>query len=136
MSRPGNLPIIQEYIDSRLLSFDVRWHCVADSQKVKYKSNGIRCEWGECDIQGVGGPQRNVALDRITEGWVWFLDDDNIPHPDFDRQMVRAIADHPDAAAFVFSQDTLNGKVNSTRHAAPENVRHGEIDLARVRRSP
>jgi glycosyltransferase involved in cell wall biosynthesis len=28
-----------------------------------------------------GNPQRNIALDNITDGYVYFLDDDNLVHP-------------------------------------------------------
>jgi len=36
-----------------------------------------------CRFSVAGSRQRNFALDHITEGLVWMLDDDNEMHPDF-----------------------------------------------------
>lgn len=40
----------------------------------------------KCLKGGVSGNlQRNYALDKINDGWVYFLDDDNIIHPNFEK---------------------------------------------------
>ena len=38
----------------------------------------------ECSIIGkVGNPQRNVGINYVDDGYIYFLDDDNIIHPNF-----------------------------------------------------
>jgi hypothetical protein len=128
VSRAANLPVIQHLLESRLPSFDVRWHVVADSNRTQIPA-GTRCHFaGETADQGHGEGQRNHALDQIAEGLVWFCDDDNLPHAAFDRELAAAVTEHPDAAGFVFGQFDAGGRL--VRAAAPENVRRGGIDMA------
>lgn len=72
----------------------------------------------------VGHDQRNAALDLIMQGSIYFLDDDNILHPEF-YQVEYYIREY---GVIVFNQIDKEGRRRLT--AAPENVRVGGIDTA------
>ena len=127
-SRPQNLEIIRYYLDHRLPSFDVRWYVVVDTSvtDMPVEVPGAFLLGGVAH-KGFGGVQRNWAIDRITEGLVWFLDDDNIPHPKFDAVLRDAVS----ASAFnsfVLGQESAMGI--PVRDARRENVRLAGVDLA------
>jgi len=82
------------------------------------------------EASGVAGhAQRNHALERVAEGWIVFVDDDNLLHPSLPGLLADAVRRRPDAGAVVFDQDLGDGEV---RRAAPENVRVGGIDSAQL----
>src|ERR1700722_16799221 len=60
---------------------------------------------GDCS----GAPQKNLCLEVIKEGWVYFLDDDNLVPPNFEETLLKAIKDHPLALAFIFNQTLRDG---------------------------
>ena len=83
---PENLPYLAVTIAPGRDLFDLTWRVVFD---------GARCQ--PVDFPGaivtvashprsiVGNHQKNDALDHTQDGWVYFLDDDNLVHPDFFR---------------------------------------------------
>ena len=129
VSRPENLACIQRHLAERLKSFDVRWHCVADSNHVTAQPPEINSHfWGQSDTSDcAGGAQKNFALDRIDEGWVYFLDDDNTIHPQFDQALATAIRSKPDCVGHVFGQ--VDGSPRVLRQAARQFVRNSRLDL-------
>lgn len=69
-----------------------------------------------------GSDKMNRCLDNITHGWVWILDNDNLIHPSFIKELTKILKE-TDKKALVFSQ--VNGK-----KACPENIHIGCIDIA------
>lgn len=96
-------------------------------------------DWGSVDfewhlrydlgLEHIGGQAvKNAMLDSITDGWVWFLDDDTLAHPSL-YSAVERIADSGLASAVVVSQDRHDGRI---LEAAPENVAVNEIDIGQA----
>jgi hypothetical protein len=82
--RPANLDAIFNSIN-----FDIvhRWYIVYDTTRNrtysrKYADHPKIVELECSHPGGVGHPQRNHALSIIEDGFVYFVDDDNIIHPD------------------------------------------------------
>ena len=108
-SRPQNLPAMAESIKPGRSMFDVIWMVVFDN--------------GECKESVVGNYQRNCALDAITDGWVYFLDDDTIIHPDFFSELAKA-----NTSAVAFEQDLGTW----VRKVVPSEMRVCHIDMGQV----
>ena len=107
-SRPENL----ERVARSLAATPCHWHVRFDIER-----------------QYVGGQEvKNVLLDEIHDGWVFFLDDDTLMHPKLYRRLGTLFEEGgPDA--FVVSQ---RHSVLGILHAAPENVHVGGIDIGQV----
>lgn len=77
----------------------------------------------------VGGQKlKNDALDTISDGWVWMLDDDTIAH----SEILQAWAQHAkiaDVTAVIFGQLRADGR---TLVADPKNARRGMIDIGQA----
>lgn len=115
---------------------DVSWHIVFDTNHVKevdvkilgelYKN---KAELYFRDGDGWGLSNLNDILKALPEGYVFHLDDDNMMHPDYYRQMSIANSIWPDKKVFCYGQElTLQG--DNFRYASPENTVVGSIDLA------
>jgi hypothetical protein len=112
-SRPQNLGAIAAAIQEQLLDyFQISWIVEFDE-----KMAGTI----------IGNRQKNRGLDRVSEGWIWFLDDDNTIHPDFAQQIHLHVTRLPDAGILFFHQDLGDGEI---RTVEPSTVRVHEIDLA------
>ena len=83
-SRPENLPKLFNSINFDKID---KWIIVYDTSKNRNYNkiflNYPKISEYEKDGGISGNPQRNYAIDLINDGWVYFLDDDNIIHPDF-----------------------------------------------------
>ena len=108
-SRPQNLSAIAESIKPGRSLFDVIWMVVFDNRECKESING--------------GHQRNCALDAIMDGWVYFLDDDTIIHPDLFSELAKVAA-----PAVAFEQDLETW----IRKVAPSEMRVCHIDMGQV----
>jgi hypothetical protein len=136
-SRPENLSKILPTVEPGREFFELYWYIVFDwgraaitDELLDYldEHNDFIIYGLKSDSNGVSGnSQRNQALDWITKGWVWFLDDDNLPHSNFFSCISQAINDCPDAEAFIFEQVFANGWV---RKVNPLMVRETHIDQA------
>lgn len=76
-------------------AFDIKWWIVFDPTKVRPGNHFVKLFWNFNDNAGFetktfwcatekgsyGNEQRNFALDHIMDGWVLYLDDDNLIHP-------------------------------------------------------
>lgn len=79
-SRPENLDVVSKSIN--IPKENYRWIVVFDSETIP--ENIPECE-AYCikDVNSVAGfGQRNLALELITEGWVYLQDDDTVMHPE------------------------------------------------------
>lgn len=72
---------------------------------------------------------RNAALDRIDDGHIVWLDDDNALHPDLLARIGSEAATDSDVA-LVFDQVNPDGGLRL--RAAPENMRYTGVDTAQV----
>jgi len=83
--RQSNLPRLYESICFEKIQ---KWIIVYDTSKDrKYEKMYVghsKILEVECnDIGVVGHPQRNYGMDLVEDGFFYFLDDDNIIHPNF-----------------------------------------------------
>lgn len=86
-SRPGNLPRLARSLASLANphGYGLRWWVIfdADAPGEVPPAKGWAIEAAALPSPGNWGhAQANLALDRISHGFVWILDDDNLPHPD------------------------------------------------------
>ena len=80
--RPQNLPKIYESMNFEYID---KWIIVYDTSKNRSYSRIFtehpKIIEAECDDDGVvGHPQRNFALNFVSKGFIYFLDDDNLMH--------------------------------------------------------
>jgi hypothetical protein len=83
--RPSNLDTIYKSIQFDLIH---KWYIVYDTSKNRsyekiYRSHPKIIELECSDVGIAGNPVRNLAISLIDDGFIYFLDDDNIIHPDF-----------------------------------------------------
>ena len=83
--RSENLPTLFESIDFNHVE---KWIIVYDTSRERSYTwqfvNNPQIIETDCNVEGTAGhPQRNYGLNYVTSGSVYFLDDDNIIHPDF-----------------------------------------------------
>jgi len=128
-SRPDNLPRMLPGIEAGGLSFDLDWRIVFDLSVCQpVDVPGAKLDAVSVEGSRFGNAQRNLALDAIGDGWVYFLDDDNAIHPDFYRLLLAAMKAQPAKLAFAFDQELSIGH----RHASPESMLVNCIDMAQV----
>lgn len=108
-SRPQNLPAMAESIKPGRSLFDVIWLIVFDNK--------------ECTESVVGNFQRNCALDAVSDGWIYFLDDDTVLHPDFFSELAKV-----KSKAVAFEQDLGTW----VRKVAPSEMRCCHVDMGQV----
>jgi len=135
-SRPENLRRMCENINNigsdAQGSVKIFWYIVHDAE------NPAKCDIGcytnTMAIKGgvSGNLQRNLALDRLIRSrklsfWVYFLDDDNIMHPNFVPELRKAVETYPSAKGFIFSQELPAGGIRISEH---DSVKVCHIDQA------
>jgi hypothetical protein len=86
VTRPDNLYLIYPTLPWHW--FDLTWICVMDdhcsrSRYDKIFGHGIIWEHCHDPLSVYGNAQRNMALDKVFDGLIYFLDDDTIMHPLF-----------------------------------------------------
>jgi len=84
---------------------------------VKYTKGGVS-----------GNKQRNLALEEISNGWLYFLDDDNLVHPDFFKVADEIISNNNKLKCIFFSQ--VKNEKGEIRGVEPNHVRVNFIDQA------
>jgi hypothetical protein len=92
VSRPYNIKVITENIRSVITKCEVRWYLIVDNLKVDKFVAPKDCYYYDSipgDISGA--PQKNKALDLIDSGWVYFLDDDNLMHEQYEECFLEKI---------------------------------------------
>ena len=124
--RPDNLPRIMKSMDFTKVN---KWYIVYDTSKARSYPrqflNHPQIIELECNNECPGGnPQRNLGLDHIQDGYVYFLDDDNIIHPRFYDIYNRLDEEN----IYLFDQAYLKEGAISIRSG--NRVRIGSIDTA------
>jgi glycosyltransferase involved in cell wall biosynthesis len=74
----------------------------------------------------------NKTIDKINEGWIYMLDDDNILHENFYEKIYSYMSSNPNSKAFIFSQKIggIDFTGQDVRYSHPDNVKVGKIDMA------
>ena len=142
-TRPENLVRVKKSIfDNKPAAIEIIWNVVFDSKKVttlptsllqELKCKDTRFHFTECgDWKCQYHYSNHLMTYYIRDGFVYFVDDDNILHENFYSSILKLYAENPNARGFVFSQ-WVGGRDFSKldiRIGAPENVAVGSIDLA------
>jgi glycosyltransferase involved in cell wall biosynthesis len=82
--RSDNLPKLFESIDFTKIAKWIIVYDISRDRKYKYQFNHPQIVEMECDKVGAyGHPQRNVGIKQVEDGFIYFLDDDNVIHPGF-----------------------------------------------------
>jgi len=141
--RPQYLSAIYENL-SEINEFDIKWFTIFDpicassvdewSVQVHRAPPPQKPSRGKLSVEiavadktgGWGGSKRSYAISVINEGWCYFLDDDNLMHPNFPCLFRKALDAQPDAQVIVFHQARRDGSIRL--HAAPEKMRGCHFD--------
>lgn len=129
-SRPENLEKLKNSID-----FPCRWIIVHDAtEEERAPVFPLEPTWiREYFVPGKisGYPQKNFALDHLKlmeySGWVYFLDDDNLMHPDWFDTLNKFVEFMPNCRGFIFGQHLPDG---SFRINGVDDIRVCHIDQA------
>lgn len=94
--RPANLDLMFKSIDFDLI---YRWYIVYDTTRNrtytrKYPGHPKIIELESSDVGISGNAQRNAALNIVEDGFVYFLDDDNVVHPDLWVELPKMTSNH------------------------------------------
>lgn len=128
-SRPYNLPMLAASIEPGRKLFAITWRVVFDGARLKWHEvPGAVAEIATHAESQFGNHQRNYGLMATQEGWVYFLDDDTVMHPDFFTGLNAAIRQHPGARGFAFPQI----KRKRIRGAAAETMKVRMVDMGQV----
>lgn len=130
-SRPHNLPSMLPGIEAAAHCLgEVDWRIVFDPSVCQpVDMPGAKMEVVDVPGSRFGNGQRNAALDKINDGWIYFLDDDNLMHPDFCAGLIRAMRDEPSKLAFAFHQQV---EPHNVRRAYPDEMRVNHIDIGQI----
>jgi glycosyltransferase involved in cell wall biosynthesis len=138
-SRTKNLLKVKESIfktDSNIIwwiTFDTSILKDIDAELLsELQSDKIKLFFKKSSQNDYGHAFINDAIDKISDGWVYVLDDDNILHEDFIQTLTDKIKENPDKRAFIFNQK-VDGKDFTkldVRLAKPENMKPQLIDMA------
>ena len=105
------------------INFSCKWYIMFDGEKGDEKFKDLQFlnkDWIVTDYtkEGVWGyPQRNLALDKIKEGWVFVLDDDNLIHPSFYEITKDIITKNPTMRGIFYSQQITTSNIRKVEHA-------------------
>jgi hypothetical protein len=125
--RPQNLNQIYWSIKPYAPFYDIRWIIVYDMEVIPAPPFPDEPWIERYQHQRPGGiaghAQRNFALNLVTEGFVWQLDDDNIVHPRFFEILTEAILEK-NKGFILFPQILNNGTIRNL------DIRVGYIDNA------
>ena len=139
-TRPNQLLKVKDSI-FKTIHFDIKWWVVFDTRVIKDIDadflSDLQLLGGEAlYFKGENGDYGHTLLsktiDRIKDGFVYFLDDDNIVHENFYDKIYKSIKENPEKKGFIFSQK-VGGKDWTgldIREANPENTRVQHIDMA------
>ena len=100
VSRELNLYYI-EYELRKIKNLDIRWYLVFDGISMTSLKIPKDIKYYHAEISNPkkrdssGAVQKNIALSKITEGWIYALDDDNSIHPNFEKEFLNAIKKYP-----------------------------------------
>ena len=113
--RPDNIKLMVDSVKT-ITNMEVLWHICFDSEEVidvnldNINHKLYNTKSGKREVSG--NKQRNLILKNLTEGFVFFLDDDNIIHPNFNNILV----DVTYGENYIFTQIYKNGEIRFRSH--------------------
>jgi len=136
ISRPENIAVIADNLSSVCKELKPIWYCCFDAGvKIPKQPRGITYGfWGKAKKKSFSGnSSRNQMLDLFQSGWTYFLDDDNLLHPNFEKHFLAALQEHPDAQWFIFDQVRKDGSLylEATPQPIVNHVDSGQCVLKR-----
>ena len=117
-----------EYELRKIKNLDIRWYLVFDGISMTSLKIPKDIKYYHAEISNPkkrdssGAVQKNIALSKITEGWIYALDDDNSIHPNFEKEFLNAIKKYPNKKAFVFSQVNYKNEITISSKAVRETT--------------
>lgn len=138
-SRIENILKVKDSVFRDGEGFDVTWHVLFDAAVFPEIDGDLSTALNQPHIQtsfsrsipgDLAHSALNAALDRISDGWVYVLDDDNLLHEDF-YPYIRALMAQRNGRGIIFSQ-RIDGRDFTglmVREAKPENVKIQKIDM-------
>jgi glycosyltransferase involved in cell wall biosynthesis len=141
-TRLQNLKTVKESVFSNIpKGMKVLWHVVFDTASLKDidaellsdladKSTSYYFEKG--DKVGMLYPQCSKIISKFKDGWIYFVDDDNIVYDGFYEYVLEMSRIFPEKMVHVVSQNVDKRDFTGLdyRLASPQNVKIGGIDLA------
>jgi hypothetical protein len=120
-----NLDTIKNSID---FTKNLLWIIIYDTtnKKFEHKYNDVPkiVEYDYSDTTGTSGnPQRNFGLDKVKNGFIYFLDDDNLVHPDL-YTIINTLEDNK---IYTFNQDRPEDIFPFTN-----NLKGNKIELCKI----
>lgn len=122
--RLRGLKVISGEIEKLKEFFDVKWVIGVDASKISVNDVGFGDAVFKVDKSVFGAQQKNTGM-KLAMEWVFFLDDDNMIHRHFGKQLAHHIRQYPGKKCFVFDQLHPTGHL---RLPAKEGFQIGEID--------
>lgn len=137
VSRPQNIPALAQSIKSAIVpDITVEWWLVYDAAALPSELPQSTCHFLAVPsvvkgnkISVAGNAQYNAALDKISDGWVYFLDDDTTLH----HRLIKAIAPlllNIPGCNIAFNQNLPDGTRRLT--VSPDNMRVNAVDTGQV----
>lgn len=127
--RPENIELMIDSIKT-ITNMDVLWHICFDSNKIEDVGNidiNHKLYYTKSEKRELSGnKQRNLILDNIEEGFIFFLDDDNIIHPNFNEILLNVKY----GENYIFKQIRKNGDLRFKPHN--KCIYPGRIDTAQI----
>lgn len=146
-TRLDNLIEIEKSIfNDKSKSLDVSWHILFDTSVLREIPTKLLNSLSSSNttfhyIEGKEGdllyPQSIPVIKSIALGWVYYLDDDNILHPEFYKGVSGAgidVINSIDKKCILFNQfvDEKDFTGLKYRKASPEHTKYQHIDLAQI----
>lgn len=129
VSRENNLYYIQDNLN-KIKEINIRWYLIFDktcmtSLKIPQDLKFYHAEISYNNRNDSSGSiQKNLALSKIQDGWIYCLDDDNIIHPNFEKCFIKSLQKNPEKKAFVFSQCNYKHNVIISAEVARKTVQN------------
>jgi len=141
-TRLQNLKTVKESVFNSIpIGIDIKWHIVFDTSSLKdidaellsdLKDDSTQYYFEKGDKVGMLYPQCSNIISKFKEGWVYFVDDDNIVHDGFYEYVLEMSNIFPEKLIHVVSQNVAGKDFTGLdyRLAAAQNMKKGGIDLA------
>ena len=142
-TRLQNLKTVKESVFNNIAKgCDINWHVVFDTTNLKdidaellfdlKDDSATFFHFEKGDAVGMLYPQCSNIISKMGNGWVYFLDDDNIIHEGFYEYVLKTSLKNPEKKVHVVSQnvDKKDFTRLEFRIAAPEFMKVQGVDLA------
>lgn len=141
-TRLQNLKTVKESVFNSIpIGIDIKWHVVFDTSSLKdidaellsdLKEDSTQYYFEKGDKVGMLYPQCSNIISKFKEGWVYFVDDDNIVHDGFYEYVLEMSNIFPEKLVHVVSQNVAGKDFTGLdyRLAVAQNMKKGGIDLA------